>query len=127
KNIRNINKKIDESNFYREAIKNEYIYLREILTICIKEIENIISNKTFDDLDKIFKIKTLQQKLNSLDSLTTQRVKKLIDEKKIDANVSTKIIKDISFAILLSQELIKLTISLYVEDSILIEEDEDEA
>lgn len=122
KSVRHLSKNIDRA----DELKDEYKYLKEILIITIKEIENIMHNNTFDDVDKIFKIKTLQQKLISFDSLTNIRVEKLFKEKKIDPILSTKLIKDISFAILIAQELINITMSLYIEDSNLILEDDDE-
>jgi phosphate:Na+ symporter len=125
KEIRKISKDIEESSSQNSHIKDEYKYLREIFFICLKEIENISSNN-FDDIDKIFKAKTLKQKLNSLDNLTNQRVEKLIHETKIDAKQSTKLIKDSSFAMIILQEIIRISLFLYVKEPILIEEDEDE-
>ncbi|QKF72820.1 sodium:phosphate symporter [Aliarcobacter faecis] len=120
---KNINIGVESKN---PNISREYIFIKEIFIICIKELENISQNLTIDDIDKIYKTKTLQHKLNSLDNLSTKRVDEFFAQKKLDAIETTKIIKDVSFAILLCQNLINITTTIFIEDSLLLDEDEED-
>ncbi|QKF58640.1 Na/Pi cotransporter family protein [Aliarcobacter lanthieri] len=120
---KNINVGVDSRN---PNISKEYIFIKELFMICIKELENISQNMTIDDIDKIYKTKTLQQKLNSLDSLSTKRVDELFAQKRLDSIETTKIIRDVSFAILLCQSLINITTTIFIEDSLLLDEDEED-
>lgn len=127
KKIRNFYKNISVGVESKNPnISSEYIFIKEIFIICIKELENISQNLTIDDIDKIYKTKTLQHKLNSLDSLSTKRVDEFFAQKKLDAIETTKIIKDVSFAILLCQNLINITTTIFIEDSLLLDEDEED-
>jgi len=120
---KNIENGVDNKNI---NISKEYKFIKEIFTICLKELENISQNLTIDDIDKIYRVKTLQHKLNSLDNLCTKRVDELYAKKKIDAMVTTKIIKDVSFTIFLCQSLIDITTTIFVEDSLFLDEDEED-
>ncbi|WP_418180199.1 Na/Pi cotransporter family protein [Aliarcobacter lanthieri] len=120
---KSINIGVDSRN---PNISKEYIFIKELFMICIKELENISQNMTIDDIDKIYKTKTLQQKLNSLDNLSTKRVDDLFAHKKLDSIETTKIIRDVSFAILLCQSLINITTTIFIEDNLLLDEDEED-
>ncbi|WP_155400794.1 hypothetical protein [Aliarcobacter butzleri] len=73
----------------------------------------------------MYKIKALQQKLISFDTLSSSRIEDLFEAKKIDAKNSTILIKNISFSIIICQSLIEIFISLFIEDNfLLLEEDE---
>ncbi|MDN5090383.1 Na/Pi cotransporter family protein [Aliarcobacter butzleri] len=126
KSIKNLDKNIDpflESK--NKDIVKEYFFIKEIFIIIIKELENISSNSNLDNIDKMYKVKTLQQKLISFDNLSSSQIEKLFEEKKIDAKNSTKVLKDISFSILICQNLIDIFITLFVEDNfLLLDEDE---
>lgn len=126
KDIRNLNKNIEDYNTGNKNLFEQYKLIKEIMSITIKELEIIYQNTNMDDIDKIFKVKNLQQKLIFLDNVSNTSVDKLYEDKKIDAKMATKIIKDISFAILICQQLIDITISLVIEDKLLIEVEEDD-
>ena len=126
KSIKNLDKNIDPflESKNKDTIK-EYFFIKEIFIIIIKELENISSNSNLDNIDKMYKVKTLQQKLISFDNLSSSQIEKLFEEKKIDAKNSTKVLKDISFSILIFQNLIDIFITLFVEDNfLLLDEDE---
>lgn len=126
KDIRNLNKNIEDYNTGNKNLFEQYKLIKEIMSITIKELEIIYQNTNMDDIDKIFKVKNLQQKLIFLDNVSNSGVDKLYEDKKIDAKMATKIIKDISFAVLICQQLIDITISLVIEDKLLIEVEEDD-
>lgn len=126
KNIRNLNKNISDYKIEKKTLFEQYKFIKEIMSITIKELEIIYQNENIDDIDKIFKVRTLQQKLIFLDNLSNSNIDKLYENKKIDAKMATKIIKDISFSILICQQLIDITISLVIEDKVLIQEEEDD-
>ena len=126
KNIRNLNKNISDYKIDKKILFEQYKFIKEIMSITIKELEIIYQNENIDDIDKIFKVRMLQQKLIFLDNLSNSNIDKLYENKKIDAKMATKIIKDISFSILICQQLIDITISLVIEDKVLIQEDEDD-
>ncbi|WP_198305648.1 Na/Pi cotransporter family protein [Arcobacter vandammei] len=107
------------------SLKSEYKSIKDILLISINELENIVKNSAFDDIDKIYKIKTLQQKILVFDSLSNQRVENLLENKEIDTKEASKLIKDSSFAILLCQNLINLASKIFI-DEVLNLDDEDE-
>ena len=110
------------------VIKNEYIAIKELFALSINELENIAINSSLDDIDKLFKVKALQQKLILLDKNSSHRLDKLYEEKELNAQETTKIIKDNSTALLLCQKLIDITISLTIENRLLLDlqKDEDE-
>ena len=109
-------------------LKSEYFYIKDILNISINEIENIIKNSTFDDIDRLYKIKTLQQKILVFDSLSNQRVENLFESKNIDTKEASKLIKDSSLAIILCQNIINLASQIFVDEALNLnsEDDEDE-
>jgi len=126
KSIKNLDKNIDPflESKNKDTIK-EYFFIKEIFIIIIKELENISSNSNLDNIDKMYKIKALQQKLISFDTLSSSRIEDLFEAKKIDAKNSTTLIKNISFSIIICQSLIEIFISLFIEDNfLLLEEDE---
>ncbi|WP_151947184.1 hypothetical protein [Aliarcobacter butzleri] len=126
KSIKNLDKNIDHflESKNKDTIK-EYFFIKEIFIIIIKELENISSNSNLDNIDKMYKIKALQQKLISFDTLSSSRIEDLFEAKKIDAKNSTILIKNISFSIIICQSLIEIFISLFIEDNfLLLEEDE---
>lgn len=126
KSIKNLDKNIDPflESKNKDTIK-EYFFIKEIFIIIIKELENISSNSNLDNIDKMYKIKALQQKLISFDTLSSSRIEDLFEAKKIDAKNSTILIKNISFSIIICQSLIEIFISLFIEDNfLLLEEDE---
>lgn len=126
KSIKNLDKNIDPflESKNKDTIK-EYLFIKEIFIIIIKELENISSNSNLDNIDKMYKIKALQQKLISFDTLSSSRIEDLFEAKKIDAKNSTILIKNISFSIIICQSLIEIFISLFIEDNfLLLEEDE---
>ena len=126
KSIKNLDKNIDPflESKNKDTIK-EYFFIKEIFIIIIKELENISSNSSLDNIDKMYKIKALQQKLISFDTLSSSRIEDLFEAKKIDAKNSTILIKNISFSIIICQSLIEIFISLFIEDNfLLLEEDE---
>lgn len=126
RDIKNLNKNITDYNMDNKNLYEQYKFIKEIMSITIKELEVIYQNTNMDDIDKIFKVQNLQQKLIFLDNLSNTSVDKLYEDKEIDAKMATKIIKDISFAILICQQLIDITISLAIEDKVLIQVEEDD-
>ncbi|RXI27736.1 Na/Pi cotransporter family protein [Aliarcobacter trophiarum] len=127
KNIKTLNKALNLGTQNENIeLKQEYKNIKDILIICINEIENIISNHAFDDIDKLYKIKTIQHKLISFDNMANQRVDNLFENRKIDAKVSSKILKDSSFAILLCQNLLNITEKMFIDESMILEDEEEE-
>lgn len=127
KSVRNLNKSLEDGiKSKNNIIKDEYKFIKELLIITINELENMLNNRNFDDIDKIYKVKILQQKLSSFDELSSIRVQKLFSEGKIDASISTRVVKDISFAIIICQNLINISTELFVEDRVLLQEDDED-
>ncbi len=127
KKAKNLNKAL---NFGIDSksieIKNEYKSIKEIFFICIVELENIVKNSAFDDIDKLYKIKTLQQKLLVFESLSNQRFEIFLENSKIDIKEASKLIKDSSFAILFCQNIINLASKIFIDEALNINDEDDE-
>lgn len=102
-------------------VKREYEFLEDMIIMVLIELKDIRQNHNLDDIDKMFKSKSLKQKLNSLDLMSSKRIDNIIKAKGTSSAIITNLINDLSFNLNICKKLIDITTILWVEDKILLE------
>ncbi|WP_419768298.1 Na/Pi cotransporter family protein [Arcobacter sp.] len=121
-NIKTLQKNIDiHKNCINKYIKKEYDFLEDMIIMVLIELKDIRQNHNLDDIDKMFKSKSLKQKLNSLDLMSSKRIDNIIKAKTTSSEMITNLINDLSFTLNICKKLIDITTILWVEDKILLE------
>ena len=121
-NIKTLQKNIDiHKNCINKYIKKEYDFLEDMIIMVLIELKDIRQNHNLDDIDKMFKSKSLKQKLNSLDLMSSKRIDNIIKGKTTSSEMITNLINDLSFTLNICKKLIDITTILWVEDKILLE------
>ena len=122
KNIKKLEKNLENNQKNKDKyITAEYEIIKDLMVMVFRELKYIRQNHNFDDIDRLYKVKALKQKLNSIENIRNIRIDKLINSRKINASVATNLIYDLSFAIFICNRLIDTTMILWVEDKVLLE------
>lgn len=125
KDIKELQRNINiYSKSKNEYIKDEYDAIREVIANTLREIE-YIQQRHLDDIDRISRVETLKQRLDTLDFISNGKIDELIRNNKIDTKMATSLINDSSFGIHICKRLIDITMVLWVEDDLLVEIGED--
>ncbi|PUE64230.1 Na/Pi cotransporter family protein [Arcobacter caeni] len=122
KNIKKLEKNLENNQKNKDKyVTSEYEIIKDLMLMVFRELKYIRQNHNLDDIDRLYKVKALKQKLNSIENIRNIRIDKLINSKKINASVATNLIYDLSFAIFICNRLIDVTMILWVEDKVLLE------
>lgn len=122
KNIKKLEKNLENNQKNKDKyVTSEYEIIKDLMLMVFRELKYIRQNHNLDDIDRLYKVKALKQKLNSIENIRNIRIDKLINSKKINASVATNLIYDLSFAIFICNRFIDVTMILWVEDKVLLE------